>query len=263
MSPGFSNSQAPAPVQPRRIRAPRGTELVRLRLPDRPGSLAAVAAHLASFGVDVLRLEVVDREQNAAVDDLLLSGPTIAAALADLGSRATVLARRPGVDLRDPALAMAEACEAVTSAANEQDTYARLVGAALGLVFAEAGLACLRRDGRVLVVLAGSLEGLPLAVAGTGASLIDSALASGECLTADGRIPWAPAALREALPPGSVAVVPSRAGDELVLALVRDDHAPFTTAELARLAALVRVAGQALRLQQAPQARPRLEVAGR
>jgi hypothetical protein len=205
--------------------------------------------------VDVLRLEVVDRDQNAAVDDLLLSGPAIGQALTALGPRAMVLARRPGVDLRDPALAMAEACEAVTSASSEQETYARLVGAALGLVFAEAGLVCLRREGGILAVLSSNVEGLPAATSLWGASLIDSALASGECLTADGRIPWAPATIRDGLPPGAVAVVPSRAGDESVLALVRDDHAPFASAEVARLAALMRVAGQTLRLQRDPTSR--------
>ncbi len=242
-----------------RARAPRGTELVRLRLPDRPGSLAAVATHLASFGVDVLRLEVVGRDQNAAVDDLLLSGSMLDSALAALGPRALVLARRPGVDLRDPALAMAEACEVVTSATSELDTYARLVGAALGLVFAEAGLACIRRAGGVLAIAASSSDGVPMSADGSGASLIDSALASGECLTADGRAPWAPPEVRAMLPQGSVAVVPSQTGDQLVLALVRDDHAPFASAELDRLAALVRVAGQALRLQGQPR-RPSLEL---
>jgi hypothetical protein len=158
---------------------------------------------------------------------------------------------------------MAEACEAVTSAVSGPDPYARLVGAALGLVFAEASLVCLRRDGCVLAVVAASVEGLPLAVDGAGASLVDSALASGECLTADGRIPWAPAELRDGLPPGSVAVVPGRAGDELVLALVRDDHAPFTAVELARLAALVRVAARALPQQQPVATRPWLEAAYR
>ena len=61
-----------------------------------------MTAHLASHGVDVLRLEVVDRGGGAAVDDLLLSGERLAAALASLGPKAMVLGRRPGVDLRDP-----------------------------------------------------------------------------------------------------------------------------------------------------------------
>src|SRR5579872_4118720 len=60
------------PVVPR-SRPPGGSELVRLRLPDRPGSLAAVLGHLADHGVDVLALEVLDRSSGVAVDDLLLS----------------------------------------------------------------------------------------------------------------------------------------------------------------------------------------------
>ena len=131
----------PAPVDAPRARGPKGTELVRLRLPDRPGGLAAVTEHLASHGVDVLRLEIVDRGGGAAVDDFLLAGPSVGAALATLGPRALVLARRPGIDLRDPALAMAAACECGQL---EPGRRSRPTGssssAALGLVFAEAGL---------------------------------------------------------------------------------------------------------------------------
>ena len=82
---------------------------------------------------------------------------------------------------------------------------------------------------------------MPAAVDSRSASLLESALASGECLTADGRIPWAPASLRECLPGGSVAVVPA---GSLALALVREDHAPFVLVELERLAALMRVAAR-------------------
>ena len=41
--------------------APRGARLVRLRVRDRPGSLAAVTGHLADFGVDFIRVEVLNR----------------------------------------------------------------------------------------------------------------------------------------------------------------------------------------------------------
>src|SRR5438046_3198962 len=54
--------------------APRGARLVRLRVRDRPGSLAAVTGHLAEFGVDVIRVEVLNREAGWAIDDLLLTG---------------------------------------------------------------------------------------------------------------------------------------------------------------------------------------------
>ncbi|HWE82734.1 MAG TPA: hypothetical protein VG265_13875 [Gaiellaceae bacterium] len=228
-------------------RALETAELVRLRLPDRPGSLAAVLAHLAEHGVDVMRLEVLDREAGHAVDDLLLSGPALENALASLGSRAMVLARRPGIDLRDGSLAMASACEAVAAAPSPREAHRRIVRAAIGLVFAEAGLLLARREG-FLVVLASTAGELPEGLDGSGPSLISSALFSGECLTADGRIPWAPPALRDKLPGGTVAVVPNTSPHEVVLVLVRDDHAPFLPSELERLRGLMRVAGYALGL---------------
>ncbi len=231
----------PSPPTPPRSRAARGAELVRLRLPDRPGSLAGVLGHLATHGVDVLALEVLERSSGVAVDDLLLSGPGLEEALARLGPRARVLARRPGLDLRDSGLAMASACEAVASAPSRQEAHGRIVRAALELVFAEAGILLAQRDG-LLVVLAASEPGLPAGLDSSGPSLISSCLFSGECLTADGRIPWAPARLREALPTGTVAVVPGGSPARFVLVLARADHAPFVTLELDRLAGLMRVA---------------------
>ena len=226
-------------AEPARPQAARGAELVRLRLPDRPGSLAAVSSHLAEHGVDVLRLEVVDRGPGGAVDDLLLVGPGLEGALASLGPRALVLGRRAGVELGDPGLEMAIACEVVASARTAPAAYGRLVRAALGLVFAEAGLVFADREPGVLAVLASSVAGIPVAVASEGNSLVASALFCGQNLTADGRIPWAPASVRERLPGGSVAVVP---GGGLALALVREDQAPFVPVELERLGALLRVA---------------------
>jgi ACT domain len=222
-----------------RARSAREAELVRLRLPDRPGSLAAVASHLADHGVDVLRLEVVDRGSGGAVDDLLLAGSGLEPALASLGSRALVLGRRAGVELGDPGLEMAAACEAVASARTAPAAYGQLVRAALGLVFAEAGLVFADREPGLLAVVASSVPGIPVAVESEGNSLVASALFSRQNLTADGRIPWAPATVRERLPGGSVAVVP---GGGLALALVREDHAPFVVVELDRLSALLRVA---------------------
>jgi hypothetical protein len=190
----------------------------------------------------VLRLEIVDRVGGVAVDDLLLGGAGLDACLAALSPRAAVLARRPGTDLRDPGLAMAAACEAVSSARTEAEAHGRIVYAALGLVFAEAGLLLVRRDGGLYAIVASTAPGVPLVVEATSIPLATSALFSGECLTADGRIPWAPAALRAILPPGSVVVVPGGVPPVLALVLSRADHAPFVTAELERLAALMRVA---------------------
>jgi hypothetical protein len=248
-SPGVSARRRPALVEPPPPLAGDDTRFVRLRLRDRPGSLAAVADHLASYGVDVVRLEVLDREGGYAIDDFLLRGPSVSAALAALGPDAAVLADRAQGQLVDPGLAMATACAAVTGAVNGREAYRQLVQAALGLVFAEAGFVCVPESHGFLRPVASTDASLP-AIEDGGTSLLRSALACGECLTADGRIPWAPEAYRERLPRGSVAAIPGGQPAFLVLALVRDDDSPFVAAELERLAALVRVAIGTLQLHE-------------
>ena len=49
--------------------------LLRLALPDRPGSLGAVATALGQVGADILSLDVVERRAECAVDDLLVALP--------------------------------------------------------------------------------------------------------------------------------------------------------------------------------------------
>ncbi len=46
--------------------------LLRVRLPDRPGSLGALAVALGSVGADILSLDVVERGAGFAVDDLVV-----------------------------------------------------------------------------------------------------------------------------------------------------------------------------------------------
>lgn len=48
---------------------------LRVSVPDRPGSLAALTAALAAAGANVLSVSVVERESGRAVDDLLLDWP--------------------------------------------------------------------------------------------------------------------------------------------------------------------------------------------
>lgn len=48
---------------------------LRVSVPDRPGSLAALTTALASAGANVLSVSVVEREAGRAVDDLLLDWP--------------------------------------------------------------------------------------------------------------------------------------------------------------------------------------------
>ena len=50
--------------------------LLRVVLPDRPGSLGAVATALGAVGADILSLDVVERGAGRAVDDLLVALPT-------------------------------------------------------------------------------------------------------------------------------------------------------------------------------------------
>jgi hypothetical protein len=231
----------PERVEVPRRRAPGDAHLIRVRLPDRPGALAAITAGLATHAVDVLRLEVLGREGGFAIDDMLVAGAGLTDAMAEFGPGVTVLADRPGVDLLDPGLAMASACHSLTVAGNERETYRQVLSASLGLVFAEAGFLCIRQGYGVLRPMASTVPGLP-ALDDQQASLVRSALSSGECLTADGRVPWVAESYRELLPRGTVAVVPGGGEPFLVLALIRDDTAPFVAAELDRLAALVEVA---------------------
>ncbi|QBJ95177.1 amino acid-binding protein [Rhodococcus sp. ABRD24] len=46
--------------------------LLRVQLPDRPGSLGALAVALGSVGADILSLDVVERGSGFAVDDLVV-----------------------------------------------------------------------------------------------------------------------------------------------------------------------------------------------
>jgi hypothetical protein len=249
-------AREPALVDLPRSRAPHGARLVRLRLRDRPGSLAAIAGHFAAHGVNVLRLEVLGREGGWAVDDFLVSGAGLPAALAELETDVTLLANRANVDLLDPGLAMAGACASVTAAVSAREAYRRLVGAALELVFAEAGLVCVREAHGFLRPVAATSAGLPVHDEAP-TSLLRSAFFSGECLTADGRVPWAPEAYRDRLPSGAVAAIPGGAPPFLVLALVRADETPFVSAELDRLAALVRVAVGTLQLHGTTRSTPK------
>ena len=65
LTPFFTaGTRSPALVTLPGRNAPRGARLVRLRVRDRPGSLAAVTGHLAQYGVDVIRVEVDEIAEN-------------------------------------------------------------------------------------------------------------------------------------------------------------------------------------------------------
>ncbi len=90
----------------------REPQLIRLALPDRPGGLALVASRLAAHGVDILRVEVVEGGEDTVVDDLLVAGGDLVAALAALAADVEILGLREHAELPDPGLAMADALAA-------------------------------------------------------------------------------------------------------------------------------------------------------
>jgi hypothetical protein len=49
--------------------------LLRVQLPDRPGSLGALAVALGSVGADIISLDVVERTSDFAIDDLVVDMP--------------------------------------------------------------------------------------------------------------------------------------------------------------------------------------------
>lgn len=51
------------------------TYLLRVLLPDQPGTLGAVASALGTEGADILSVDVVERHQGVAVDDLVVDLP--------------------------------------------------------------------------------------------------------------------------------------------------------------------------------------------
>ena len=51
------------------------TYLLRVSLPDRPGSLGSLAVALGSVGADIVSLDVVDRFDGVAVDDIVVNVP--------------------------------------------------------------------------------------------------------------------------------------------------------------------------------------------
>ncbi|MCE6999642.1 amino acid-binding protein [Saccharothrix sp. S26] len=50
--------------------------LIRVQLPDRPGTLGAVATALGAIGADILSVDVVERGAGLAIDDLVVELPS-------------------------------------------------------------------------------------------------------------------------------------------------------------------------------------------
>jgi hypothetical protein len=69
--------------------------LVRVALPDRPGSLGAVASAMGRVNADINAVEIVERYDGLAIDDFMVELPTGAAA----DSLVTACESEPGVEV--------------------------------------------------------------------------------------------------------------------------------------------------------------------
>ena len=110
----------PWPDQPFTTMEPRHDDVhvIHVQLPDRPGALGAVTSRIGAVGGDVLAIEVVDRTEGAAVDELVVdlpAGASIDLLRRELGETDGVVVERvavldgPWLDPRMAALATAEA----------------------------------------------------------------------------------------------------------------------------------------------------------
>ena len=215
--------------------------VLRLELPDRPGGLALVATALARHGVDILRVEIVEQDGALAVDDLLVRGGDLDAALASLEPEVQVVAREPRAELPDAGLAMAAACAAVTGARSLGEARRRLLESALPLVRADSA-ALLRDAGHGwLRPVASTVDSLP-PIRPHEPALARAALRGLRALTASGGEEWAPPVYRSKLRAGAVVAVPAGAPPFLAVVVARAHPVPFAATEIARLEALVRVA---------------------
>jgi hypothetical protein len=64
-----------SPHDPKHLEAFAVSFLIRVQLPDTPGTLGAVATALGAIGADILSVDVVERGSGTAVDDLVVELP--------------------------------------------------------------------------------------------------------------------------------------------------------------------------------------------
>jgi hypothetical protein len=210
------------------------TYLLRVRLPDRPGVLGALATALGSTGADIDSIVVVDQISGYAVDDLVVSLP-VDSLVDRLVSAATSV---PGV--------IVETIQRHHGRRRLHDDLALLddaVSSAEPLAVLAAGLPDLLHASYALVVGVGEGGGH------TARLLAASVAAPG----ADFRSQWLPLQAPREITAAEVWGDPSQAGPDCVLAAVpfhqtsafllgRIGGPAFRPAELTRLAHLARVA---------------------
>jgi hypothetical protein len=113
---------------------------LRVRLPDRPGSLGQVARTLGVTGADIVQMVVLERIGGRAVDDFTVIWPAAAAVdriLAGLGAIPGVAVEGVWRSVGAPAVGGADAELVGQVAANRDDGLATLIDAIPGLVSAD------------------------------------------------------------------------------------------------------------------------------
>jgi hypothetical protein len=113
---------------------------LRVRLPDRPGSLGQVARTLGVTGADIVQMVVLERVGGRAVDDFTVIWPAAAPAdriLAGLGAIPGVAVEGVWRSVGSPAIGGADAELVGQVAANPEDGVATLVDAVPGLLSAD------------------------------------------------------------------------------------------------------------------------------
>ncbi|MEX2598033.1 MAG: hypothetical protein WD533_00075, partial [Dehalococcoidia bacterium] len=213
---------------------------LRVGLDDRPGSMAAVASQLAAGGIDILRLDVVSRDE-VAVDDIWVEVPEgiSPSVLQDLD-------RVPGVlflnvspayaNIQDPVSVMAAACGAASAATNL--TSAREAGIRGACLVGQAHHGLLLEGDRVggLRIASASVPGLA-DVRPDEPCLARTALDAGGARVARGTDAWCPDSWHDSVQARWVAAIPlaTEAPCPSALVLLRDDESAFQPGELTRL----------------------------
>jgi len=201
--------------------------VVRIWLPDRPGSLGAVATRIGMIGGDLTGIDILERGAGRAIDELVVSLPDDAGA--DL--LATAIGEVEGVDVEDvrpaqgvvldPRLDALQTAALLVEHRTVEDLHGALVRCACH-AFEAVWCAVIDVDGPVPLAVVGTPPSLPWLGAFISGSRSSVRVAAGECGPDD--VAWALLA------------------DELVVVVGRHGR-PFRARERHQLAALARIAG--------------------
>ncbi|SER59705.1 hypothetical protein SAMN04487818_104261 [Actinokineospora terrae] len=204
--------------------------LIRVQLPDSPGTLGAVATALGAIGADILSVDVVERAGGVAIDDLVVELP--GGRLPDV--LITAAESIPGVEV-----------DAVRPYAGLLDTHRELelvedvaADPRDGLAIFAAGVPKIIRSGWALIVAA-TAEGATRLAASTAAPDIQTItlpwLPLARATVLDGEESWVPATWREL---GTELAATPLGKPDRVLLVGRPGGPMFRAAEVARLAHL-------------------------